>query len=966
MLQDTSGSCESFSCTSCLSSGNVSYSDQSQCVSCDSSTAGISGGECVCPEVVVETDSAGNKLTSKQCADCPSGQAVIEVSQSVAGVYYRANPLQCQACPDAHMSMSLVGTSASCSCASLYSKVGQSLLGAQSCVKTSLAAAFIANEQAAAQVSFTSLSSSVTSSTFRHYFVRVATQCKYYGGSEEDSAACQVLGNLCVLQLYDASSIACSTFLSILSSDRRDANTVHGVQGWGVGMPWLHYSTGSTPCTDKSTTMKMSLDSQLLQFVVAKYAMNGTFLGYSDINTLLSYCPRAAPQSSRGGGTSSSTSWQIFGNSEYMHFKCDLSLLVENEQVFYDLFLLDSNTNGLVPVSVRVTNLRNAMGEKPNSLQRGGSSLCSSNEVAVRRFFLYDVVSGLTDESFQREWSNGFHPPVAVRYASDIILDIRIQEGDPESIYDPVLTIRYKDMSTSGWTSGGSPKARTDTTLKVRYSMDTAAFFSTLRGFFIAGLVVTGLLVLLRYNNWRVRCSRPMAAVVPGGQTAGITLKDIVDMSAVAAHSFVLVFFPFTVLVAMYWFTFFKIQDTVAVMLPLMENVFSTDSDYYAFVAVLQVLFFCQLGYVCHMTYRQATADIFFIDWEPAKSKTKRGEGGVSVWRTILVANEWNEMQSYRRTDIRFSLFFIVFFLLGLKLENNATQTPDLEDVSSGKLNIVLRFASTTWWWFVLSVAQLLWRFVLYDRYISEPIEQRYVDMCTLAKVSVLVLDEPYHGYYLHCRSPHQYADGTMSELVGMLRNEEVGLTVDRSLEGAPKNVQSFEVFFTGEWRNRYDKICAGITNNAQFELLSVWTKGAGGSAGSRRGGHPVSQTSSSGSEQMMKSWLELNGFLQSFIENSFNVPDLRRLHREPEYHEKLFKIPPDLRASGQPNVFYSDETYEYSSVLFLGRELDLLLLNVLSYSVFDLWFDNTAISALLCFLVDLLLCRVREDIGQV
>jgi meckelin len=41
--------------------------------------------------------------------------------------------------------------------------------------------------------------------------------------------------------------------------------------------------------------------------------------------------------------------------------------------------------------------------------------------------------------------------------------------------------------------------------------------------------------------------------------------------------------------------------------------------------------------------------------------------------------------------------------------------------------------------------------------------------------VSLIVLDEQYHGYYLHCRSPHAYADGTMAELVEMLHKEEAG-----------------------------------------------------------------------------------------------------------------------------------------------------------------------------------------------
>ena len=36
---------------------------------------------------------------------------------------------------------------------------------------------------------------------------------------------------------------------------------------------------------------------------------------------------------------------------------------------------------------------------------------------------------------------------------------------------------------------------------------------------------------------------------------------------------------------------------------------------------------------------------------------------------------------------------------------------------------------------------------------------QRFIDLCTIAKVSVLILDAPYHGYYLHCDSPYPHAD---------------------------------------------------------------------------------------------------------------------------------------------------------------------------------------------------------------
>lgn len=116
-------------------------------------------------------------------------------------------------------------------------------------------------------------------------------------------------------------------------------------------------------------------------------------------------------------------------------------------------------------------------------------------------------------------------------------------------------------------------------------------------------------------------------------------------------------------------------------------------------------------------------------------SRSDAGGGRVSVWRTILVANEWSEMQTMRKTDIRFTLFWMAFFLLGVNLEYSATQQPNLANKSVGDLNIVLRFANTTFWWLIISAGQYLWKFLIYERFFAESPEQIFIDMCTLAKV---------------------------------------------------------------------------------------------------------------------------------------------------------------------------------------------------------------------------------------
>lgn len=139
------------------------------------------------------------------------------------------------------------------------------------------------------------------------------------------------------------------------------------------------------------------------------------------MNTLFSYCSRAAPHSHVGGGTSSSTQWTIFGSTEYLKFSCDLASLISappEDMVFYELYLLDSATGKLTPVPVRITNAVRD-GGRPNGFVTGsGGNLCSGGGLHSRRFFLSDTVSGLSEDSFLTKP----HAPTVMRYASHINL----------------------------------------------------------------------------------------------------------------------------------------------------------------------------------------------------------------------------------------------------------------------------------------------------------------------------------------------------------------------------------------------------------------------------------------------------------------------------------------------------------------------------------------------------------------
>ena len=57
---------------------------------------------------------------------------------------------------------------------------------------------------------------------------------------------------------------------------------------------------------------------------------------------------------------------------------------------------------------------------------------------------------------------------------------------------------------------------------------------------------------------------------------------------------------------------------------------------------------------------------------------------GVSVWRQLLVANEWNRLGTRRRVNPLVSLMWMAFILGAGRLQYNATPQPDLENIEVG------------------------------------------------------------------------------------------------------------------------------------------------------------------------------------------------------------------------------------------------------------------------------------------
>ena len=72
---------------------------------------------------------------------------------------------------------------------------------------------------------------------------------------------CQVLSNLCVLQLYSEKEIVCSFYRSLAFDNTilAQANSKYADKGWVEGLPWLYYQDKPTAILMKSNRVDITM-----------------------------------------------------------------------------------------------------------------------------------------------------------------------------------------------------------------------------------------------------------------------------------------------------------------------------------------------------------------------------------------------------------------------------------------------------------------------------------------------------------------------------------------------------------------------------------------------------------------------------------------------------------------------------------------------------------------------------------
>lgn len=199
----------------------------------------------------------------------------------------------------------------------------------------------------------------------------------------------------------------------------------------------------------------------------------------------------------------------------------------------------------------------------------------------------------------------------------------------------------------------------------------------------------------------------------------------------------------------------YKGQEAAAILLPELGE--ASDTLYRAFYGVFGATLAARAAANLIRVFQQARAEVYMVDLE----RPRPGATEVNAWRTIFLANEWAELQCEQRVvEPETAFIWFAFFWVGLGWREHCGADPDSTNEADAlvKKNILLKFFWVTLVFYGVGAGRVLAAIARGWATRSDYLGQ-LIDLATLANVSLVVLDEPLHGYYVHGQAPWGRAD---------------------------------------------------------------------------------------------------------------------------------------------------------------------------------------------------------------
>lgn len=145
-----------------------------------------------------------------------------------------------------------------------------------------------------------------------------------------------------IANFYAATSYTDTVAYAELNS--RASGTTNGYSYWPQNIPWVVYTTTlNTVKEEDLITTKFSYDD-VITFVLARYARDGRFLGYKELQRDFTFC---------GGNQNITEIWRVFGSNYKNKCEIDFDQYLGKDTYFYEPFFLEDSVLRPIPVVVK-------------------------------------------------------------------------------------------------------------------------------------------------------------------------------------------------------------------------------------------------------------------------------------------------------------------------------------------------------------------------------------------------------------------------------------------------------------------------------------------------------------------------------------------------------------------------------------------------------------------------------------
>ncbi|XP_035737901.1 meckelin-like isoform X1 [Vespa mandarinia] len=323
----------------------------------------------------------------------------------------------------------------------------------------------------------------------------------------------------------------------------------------------------------------------------------------------------------------------------------------------------------------------------------------------------------------------------------------------------------------------------------------------------------------------------------------------------------------------------------------------------------------------------------------------------VSIWRTYLVANEWLKLLTKRKINISLQIIstLLVLEVIGVKYWSLAIPEITFNKYTDVRINFSLQYAVCAIVYITIYFIQYLTSIIFYERFIKDQMQQ-FIDLCSIANISVFILEYNYYGFYIHGRSVHGFSDTDLFTLINNLKNEENQLCAHRGL--VPGTIeQNFIISVTQTFRTFYEKFYTekNFVNSSQssipitnrFLKKNIYT--------------------SMDWNQICNTRVKLNQFLCEFLDHCFKNEDY--IIKEQNLIEKLCDIL--YTNTNKTSVFYIDNDYSFSQVILYGNEWLMGTFEITIFLFVLTLYDNYVLAAAITFILSQLFIVIIKYSGR-